>query len=182
VRLRAAVIPILLAALLPRAAGSAPPLEHGVKAVFLERFARFVEWPAGTFGEPGAPFRIEVVGEDPFEGLLEKAYAQRQIRDRPVAIRHVRTPAEIGPCHLLFVSGRNPALVAEVVARLRGRPILLVGETPGAAAAGLHLNFYQEGERVRFEVNPDALRASGLSMSYLLLQVARSVTPREGER
>lgn len=172
---------LLLSAL---ALGAAPAaaqdrsVEYGVKAVFLERFARFVEWPPEALGEPSAPFRIEVLGDDPFDGVLEQAYASRPIRGRRVEIRHVARPADVGSCHLLFVSGSMAGRLEEVLARLRHRPILIVGDTRGYGEAGVHLNFYLEADKVRFELNPGALRQAGLGVSYLLRQVARVVETR----
>jgi hypothetical protein len=157
-------------------------VEYGVKAVFLERFARFVEWPPEALGDPAGPFRIEVLGHDPFAGLLEKAYASRTIRGRPVQVRHVARPSDVGPCHLLFVSASAAPQLDDVLARLRHRPVLLVGDTRGFGEAGVHLNFFLEADKVRFELNPVALRQAGLGVSYLLQQVARTVETREGGR
>jgi hypothetical protein len=167
----------------PSLAGADPrAVEYGVKAVFLERFARFVEWPPEAQGEPGTPFRITVLGDDPFRGLLEQAYASRQIRGRPVEIRHAARPSELGPCHLLFISGSVARHLDEVLIRLRGQPVLLVGDTDGFGEGGVHLNFFLEADKVRFELNPGALRQAGLGASYLLQQVARPVETRGGAR
>ena len=62
------------------------------------------------------------------------------------------------------------------------RPVLLVGDTRGYGEAGVHLNFFLEADKVRFELNPAALRQAGLDVSYLLQQVARTVETREGGR
>lgn len=180
---RAALVLAALACLLPCAApGADRDLEYSVKAVFLERFARFVEWPAGALGEPGGPFRIVVLGQDPFDGLLEKAYASRPIRERRVEIRRVSSVEEIGPCHLLFLSSSVAAKLPAVLARLRGKPVLLVGDTDGYAQAGVHLNLFLEQGKVRFELNQEALKEAGLVASYLLQQVAVSVETRGGTR
>ena len=166
--------------LLPAVASPAErELEYEVKAVFLERFARFVEWPGGALPEPPEPFRIGVLGDDPFRGLLEKAYASRFIRGRPVVIRHAATLGEIGPCNLLFISSSLSPRLDVILSKLRTEPVLLVGDTPGYGEAGVHLNFYLSGGKVRFELNPAALRQAGLGVSYLLQQVA---TPIQGER
>jgi hypothetical protein len=174
----------VLAAPVPAPATSASErvLEYRVKAVFLERFARFVEWPAGAFGDKSTPFQIVVLGDDPFQGLLETAYATREIQGRPVSIRHVRRVQELGPCHLLFVSASAAGQLDELVHRLQGKPILIVGDTPGYGESGVHVNFFVADGSVRFEINPAALRSAGLSVSYLLLQVARLVGPTEEGR
>ena len=176
-----------LLALAPAASLAGPPsddhsVEYGVKAVFLERFARFVEWPAETVDEPAATFRIVVLGEDPFGGLLEKAYATRTIRGRRVEIRHTARVADITGCNLLFISSSMSRSLDEVLASVRRLPVLTVGDTRGYGEAGVHLNFYLEGDKVRFELNPGALHHASLTASYLLLQVARTVETRGGER
>lgn len=166
----------VLAWLLPSAARPAErELEYGVKAVFLERFARFVDWPPGVLQEPPEPFRIAVLGDDPFGGLLEKAYARQLIRGRAVVVRHAATLGEIRPCHLLFISRSMSPRLDEILSRLRGEPVLLVGDTPGYGEAGVHLNFVLAEGKVRFELNQGALRQAGLGASYLLLQVATLV-------
>lgn len=155
-------------------------LEYQVKAVFLERFARFIEWPAGTLDDPSEPFRIEVLGDDPFAGLLEEAYAKQTIRGHVVVVRHAGDVSELGACHLVFISSSVAPRVREIVARLRRRPVLLVGDTGGFGAAGVHLNFFLDGGKVRFELNESALREAGLKASYLLQQVAVPVETRGG--
>jgi hypothetical protein len=164
---------LLLVALLATGRGAqGQALEYQVKAVFLERFARFIEWPAGLLDDPAEPFRIEVLGDDPFGGLLEQAYARQTIRGRPVVVRHAARVAEIGACHLVFVSRSEAGRVHEVVERLGKQHVLLVGDTDGFGVAGVHLNFFLDGGKVRFELNEGALRRAGLKVSYLLQQVA----------
>jgi hypothetical protein len=165
----------LTLAALPVEPASQParPTEYEVKAVFLERFARFVEWPDEP--APGHPFKIVVVGPDPFGGLLEQVYGRRTIRSRPVEILHAAGPADVGDCDLLFAGSAMARRAEELVELLRGRPVLLVGDAPGFVQSGFHLAFFVEQDTVRFAAGPQAFRRSGLKVSYLLMQVARVV-------
>jgi hypothetical protein len=43
---------------------SASELEHQVKAEFMERFTRFIDWPEESFPTPDAPFVFCTVGAD----------------------------------------------------------------------------------------------------------------------
>ena len=43
--------------------------EYDVKAAYLFKFTKFVEWPSSAFGGPDAPFIIGIVGRDQFGGL-----------------------------------------------------------------------------------------------------------------
>jgi hypothetical protein len=54
-------------------------------------------------------------------------------------------------------------------------PILIIGEWPGFARNGGMINFYLEKEKVRFEVNRQAITTAGLSISSDLLNLSRIV-------
>ena len=46
--------------------------EYQVKAAFLYNFAKFVEWPPGTFANATDPIGICIVGQNPFGSMLEE--------------------------------------------------------------------------------------------------------------
>jgi hypothetical protein len=62
---------------------SGESVEYPVKLAFLYNFAKFVEWPADSYSNPGAPLSICIVGLDPFGSAIEgelqtrKAWAVR---------------------------------------------------------------------------------------------------------
>ena len=45
------------------------------------------------------------------------------------------------------------------------------------AEKGVLFNFYTASNQIKFEINEKAVRGSGLSINYLLLNVARIVEP-----
>jgi hypothetical protein len=65
--------------------------------------------------------------------------------------------------------------MVSILAGLKDASVLTVGETEGFAARGGIINFYIEGNRVRFEINPDAAHRSGLKISSQLLQLGKLV-------
>src|SRR5436190_4645336 len=78
--------------------------EFQLKAVFLFNFTQFVEWPREAFADPNAPIIIGVLGTDPFGGYLDETVQGEKINGRPLEIRRYRNVAEIGVCHVLFIS------------------------------------------------------------------------------
>ena len=74
-----------------------------VKAAFLPKFARYVEWPAGVAARRRAqPFQLCVIGRDPFGRLLDQAAAAELIDGRGVTVaaclaRRGAAPAAISP-------------------------------------------------------------------------------------
>ena len=59
--------------------------------------------------------------------------------------------------------------------RLKGARILTVGEFGGFAELGGVINFISERNKVRFEINTDAARSTGLTISSELLKLAKLV-------
>ena len=65
--------------------------------------------------------------------------------------------------------------VAGLIAATRDQSVLLVGESSGFASRGGAINFYLDDGKVRFEVNPDVAKSSGIWISSRLLRLARIV-------
>lgn len=150
--------------------------EYTIKAVFLEHFTRFIEWP-GSFGiaDTSQPFYIAVIGENPFGSILDQVYSEQKIKNRRVEILYFATPDEITDCHILFISSSNKEILSEILSYTRDKPILTVGDTERFAEKGVLVNFYLSGNRIKFEINEKAVHESGLVMSYRLLSLARIV-------
>jgi hypothetical protein len=148
--------------------------EYEVKAEFLERFTRFVEWPAGsTVQDATTPFVIGVYGTNPFGSYLAKVARDRRIKGKPIEVRVVSSPDEAERCELLFVPGAAQRHLPAILARTADRPILTVSESPGAAEQGVLVNFYTAEDNLRFEINDAAVRRSRLEFSSRLLKLAR---------
>ena len=76
---------------------------------------------------------------------------------------------------MLFITSGERLRLRAIIERTSRRPILTVGDTDGFARAGVLVNFYLDKTRVRFEVNADAIKVSGLKVSSRLLKLARIV-------
>jgi hypothetical protein len=176
-RLRRAATLLLGAALLAAAHPSqAQSREYYVKAEFLERFTRFIDWPTAAFADDASPFVLCVAGKNPFGTYLEELVRARRIQNRKAVLRSVPDPASVDGCHLVFLAGIDRSKAGPFLTRAANRPILTVGESEGLAQAGALLNLYIDGTHVRFEVNPTAVKASGLKFSSRLLKLARIVS------
>ena len=174
---------VFLTGTVPRLkAQEANPKEYQIKALFVFNFVQFVEWPATAFAGPEAPVRIAVLGDDPFAGALEAAVQGEKVRQRPLMIYRAQRVQDVGQCHLLFVSPSERAQLSAIISIFKGKPVLTVGDMPDFARRGGIINFYLEGQKVRFEINRAAAQQSGLKLSSQLLGLARLVGPSLAER
>lgn len=158
--------------------GAAEVTEYQLKAEFIERFTRFIEWPDESVASR-EPFVIGIVGRDPFGEFLTSLAEKRTIKNRRVVVRHLDRDDELGSCDVLFVSSSEKEALAEILRATASKPVLTVGDTRGYAEAGVVINFYPDGDNVRFEINERAAKASGLDIQAKLLKLARIV---EGEK
>lgn len=156
--------------------------EYLLKAVFLERFTRFIEWPLyKKFDDHSEPFVIGVINSNPFNSMLETLYKNQNIKEKPVDIRYIKKIKEINGCHLLFIGNTSMNSLTRIIESIRDYPILTISDSKGYCHKGVHINMYiDENNQIRFEINNKAASHSGLSISYLLLKVARLVE-RSGE-
>lgn len=146
--------------------------EYEVKAAFLFNFTRFVEWPAEAFASRSAPFRLCVVGHDPFGGALEAIVRGERVAGRRlVAERHVR-PETAGECQIVFLAADDDPEPLDRLPAAGARYRLMVGESQRFLRHGGHFRFRLVDDRVRLSVNLQALEASRLRVSSKLLRLA----------
>ena len=155
-------------------AQASAPTEYQVKAAFLFHFGQFVDWPAQTFQDAGAPLTYCMLGKDPFHGALEASLNGKSIGPHPLRIRHLKQAQETAGCQVLFL-GLEEKFIGETLERLQGLPVLTVGESPQFAQQGGMIGFSLQDNKVRFEINLGAAQQAGLKISSRLLTLAKTV-------
>jgi len=166
------------------------PPEYRVKAVFLEKFADFIDWPNDSnVHKTSIPFCIGVIGENPFyvmnkdkktsDNWLNLLYNNRNIREKKVEIRFISDIKDIQGCHLLFIPQSEKKSLDDIISIANKNHTLTVSDTAGFAKRGVHINFYIEKGFQKFEVNETAIRQSGFRVSYHMLKLAKIINPWE---
>lgn len=146
--------------------------EYQVKAAFLLNFTKFVDWPASAVDNSAPDFNLCILGNDPFDGLLDDLVAGETVGSRKIIIRRSRQELP-NSCRVVFVSHPDSDLKKRL-ANL-GPGILTVGDGDGFLRDGGMIAFVVENRHVRFDVNQAAANRAQLRLSSKLLSVARSV-------
>jgi hypothetical protein len=170
------------------AAASAFPAEAGVgaegvdeyqlKAAFIAKFVKYVTWPPERLGGGDAPLVVGVLGQDPFGDRLEAAFKSRKAGERLVVVRRFSTPEGLEAAHVLFVPAQEASRLGDVLRSTRDAGLLLIGESTDFAARGGVINFYLEGDKLRFEINTESAKRQRLKVSSDLLKLARIVSDK----
>lgn len=148
--------------------------EAQLKAEFVERFMRFVEWPSDSPAE-AKPLVVGVLGESSIHTHLSRIASQRTVHGRPMVVVRLDDVSDAADCAVV-VLGENDRLAARELAQVTSRrPVLTISEHSGLMDEGLIVGFYRSGDKLRFEINEKAARAHGLRVSSKLLSLARIV-------
>jgi hypothetical protein len=154
--------------------------EYQIKAAFLVNFMQFVTWPPSAFTNADAPFCIGVLGEDPFGPSLDQTVQGETVNHHKIMVQRARRIEECKDCQMIFVSRSEEKNLAGILAKLDSGPVLTVSETRDFARRGGVINFYLEGKKVRFEINPTVAQRDKLKISAQLLSLGKIVEPVEG--
>lgn len=147
--------------------------EYILKAGFLEKFARFSEWPDEKQIDT---FNITVIGNSPFNGILEELYSSHTIKDKPVHINYISSISQINNCQILFIAVENTRILESILEETKDKPILTISEKDGFGKKGVLLNFFiTEQGTVHFEINYQKVKQSGISMDIFLLEYAKII-------
>jgi hypothetical protein len=163
-----AFIAVAALALFSPQARAQNPTEYEVKAAFLYNFAKFVEWPASA-----GSINLCVVGGDPFGTALDDIVRNKTIRGLPVKVLRLRTEEKAVACSIAFINAIHEGLERSILASLQSASTLTVGESPHFTLNGGAVRFFLEHDRVRFEINIDAVERAHLKISAQLLSLAK---------
>ncbi|MCE1228457.1 MAG: YfiR family protein [Firmicutes bacterium] len=142
------------------------------KARVIRKLLDWITWPAI---EPGRPLVIAVQDRAFCEGALRRELGQVKVSGRPLRLFHLQSLEDSLQiqCDLLILSPRAEENLAAVVAHLKRRPMVMIGEGKGLAAQGVTVNLVPEsGERMRLQINATSLKNSGALLSPQVLRGA----------
>ncbi|MBX3679170.1 YfiR family protein [Cognatazoarcus halotolerans] len=144
--------------------------ESRVKAAYVYNFAKYVEWP-GVAAQ--GPLRLCIAGSDSLDRMLE-ALEGRQAQGRVIQVMKGVPLAQLRHCQMVFVGRGDAALLHDVVQATSGAAVLVVGDADGFIGAGGGIGLVVADDRVRFEVNAEALKLGRLRASAQMLKLARN--------
>jgi hypothetical protein len=90
-------------------------------------------------------------------------------------VKRFRAVEEVINSHILFVSKSEKGRLGQILAAVRGKSILTVGETEAFARQGGIINFITVDNKVRYEINLDAAKRADLDISSKLLRLAKII-------
>ena len=159
----------------PPTSGSEAVPEYLVKSAMLYHFARFTKWPKDVFTDSDTPFRICVLGQDPFGSDLD-SLINHQIRGRDIVTTRIRSVRHAKECHLLFIAKSEEKRLQSILKVLAERSILTIADMDRFARLGGIIHLKIDNETIRFEINIAFAQQIGLTFSSDMLMLASIIT------
>lgn len=148
--------------------------EYEVKLGFIYNFLYFVTWPQAAFeGHPDLLIFC-FSSTNPTSDALYKLDG-KSIKGREIKVVPYQDGACIEQSNVLFFATQDTKRIQQALELTEGLSILTIGEVEGFTRMGGVINFFEERNRLRFQVNIDAARRSELRMSSQLLGSAQIV-------
>jgi hypothetical protein len=153
-------------------AQNSQPTEYQIKAAFIYHFAMFVDWPTQVFADASSPMVVGVLGKNVFGDNLEQAINGKIIQGHPLQFKEFNSMDQATNCQVLFISTSEKSHLSSILAHINGTSILTVSEMDNFTRDGGMINLVVVEDKVRFQINNDAAKKAGLTISSKLLSLA----------
>jgi hypothetical protein len=153
-------------------------LESQVKAAYIYNFTKFVYWDAQKPDTSKNPIVVALFGADSIGDILSD-FSKKQTGGRPILVKKlIKDKIDTSDCQVVFIGRLMHQQLPALIKKLEGTNILTVSDMPGFTRQGGMIGFFIEDDKVKIEVNMDAVNNANLKISAKLLEVAK-ITSRE---
>jgi hypothetical protein len=158
-------------------------VEYDVKAAFLYRTLKFIDWLEPPDSTTHNTITIGVYGQGPMLESL-RTIEGKKVNNRKVVTVPLRDFADLASCDVIYIGPTSTDPVEErrnqeaVLAALAGKSILTVSDSQDFAENGGMIDFLIVDNKVRLEINPRAVKKANLRISSKLMRLATIVGDR----
>jgi len=142
---------------------------HEVYSMMVFNFVKYVQWPAN---DNSKEFVIGVVGSNDIYNTLNTWYAGKAKGAKTYVIKKFNNASEITDCQVIFIERSKSGEFDAVSNKVKGKGTLVVTDRNGLGSKGSCINFKTENDKLRFELNQQAIEASNLKVSGSLTSMA----------
>lgn len=136
-----------------------------LKAVFIIKFFDYVTW------RDAQPHRTLLVLSH--EQIASELTAYSQVGKINVVSTSLEDLDSNSSGGIFYLSNQNDETLTKAAIKVKNSGMLIVSNEPDGLSKGSHINFYLEGNKLRFEINLTALQQSHIEVSSQLLKLAK---------
>ena len=142
---------------------------HEVYSMMVFNFVKYVQWPAD---DNSKEFVIGVVGNNEIYNTLTAWYGGKSKGPKTYVIKKFNSSADVTDCQVVFIDKSKSSEFDAVNNKVKGKGTLVVTDRNGLGLKGSCINFKMVDEKLRFELNQQAIEASNLKVAGALTSMA----------
>ncbi|MEN8154436.1 MAG: YfiR family protein [Acidobacteriota bacterium] len=151
--------------------------ESKIKAVFIYNFTKYIYWSNVNISES---FKIGVYGAEDIIKPLRSIAKKRSVSGKKIEVKHFKKLEDIDYCHIMFITDSKSSYSGEIIKKFRDKMVLFIGENDNFAENGGSIGLLRDKEKLKIEINKNAINRSGLKISSQLLDLAILVKDKNG--
>ena len=145
---------------------------YAVHANIIYRFTKYIDWPPE---KKSGDFVIGILGESPLFDEMKTRIEGKMAGNQRIVVKEISVRSALNDCHILFLSAEESEDIKKVLAKVAGKPVLLVSESEGLAQQGSCINFRLVAEHLKLEINKKNIEQRKLGIASELLQLGKIV-------
>lgn len=145
---------------------SAQAQESKFKALFIYKFAEYVEWPSAP-----AKLTVGVLGSTDVQKELSAFAASKG----GMEVIKISSPADAAKCHMVFVPGSQDGSIGGVKSAIGSKSVLVVADNSDLVTQGADIGFFIDAGKLRFKINKQNIESKQMIPSSKLLQLGQSI-------
>lgn len=146
--------------------------EETVLAALALNIVRFTTWPPEAHIKESIDFCV--VGDNTvqqsFAGINQKAVGNKTLQ-----VINLTRLRNFEACHVLYLSDLKQNILLQVLADIKKRPLLTIGESYDFAIQGGMVGLENENGKITLNVNMPVVRESKLNISARLIKLAKII-------
>lgn len=146
------------------------PRIQKLKAAFIYNFARYIEWKQ----LPDDKIHFCIVGNETFSKLIKNNLINKKLHKKKIEVIKIGANDTVNSCQITYVATGYEFQIFGLRS-YHPKQVLTIGEGESFAKKYGLIGFYEQGNRLRFAINLNRSRKSGLKISARLLHLAKIV-------
>ncbi len=136
---------------------------YSLHAMFIHNFIKYTEWPSSV-----SIITIGVVDNSDATSTLIKKFGSNV----KTQVKNFKNIENIDVCQIIFIPSSSRSQLNKIIEKVKGKPVLIVTEDADMIKKGASISFKVVSEKLKFQMNADAIKVSGLKVASSLTSLA----------
>jgi hypothetical protein len=142
---------------------------ESAQAIYIYNFTKNIDWQKRDINE----FIISVVGTSFAYIEIKKYMENKNFINKPIKVIHVKDINELKESQIIYFSYNKYKFISDIQKKFNNSNILYITEINNALKNGSCINFYMEGEKLKFEINEENIKNQKLRITISLISSAK---------